>query len=651
MRRDVGFSLLFAMTLGAPDGAAAQVEMTGTYIRYLAMSPIGTMVCNTCGTGHSMQYGENPTDTPACDAFFPGAPVEGFTVEGTAGSRALLTNTGPGPFGALTTSSGPTVSGRTITWSGTGTLGGTTIRIDQTHAYEMDDRFVRVTIVVNNTGMMPITDLYYLRNADPDHGSCGIGFSTNTGNDVRRQPPGDDSALVTASAGDGTSPERTIVLGIGSHDARARVHTGGFSNTDASGEWTRPEDHEGRLADEGVDIVFKETMVPAGGSTTFEFFYVWGRSVADVEMRFDEVGFPAAPCMGLMDGAACTARGIAGLCRGGRCCTGCWNGTRCQIGTASSACGAGGATCASCDDRMFCTLDSCAAGRCSSAASPTICNDGMSCTADTCNEATDSCTFTFVGGCIIGGMCVGSGTTNPTYPCQVCDPDRSATDWSARPEGSDCGGAICVAGRIRERSCSATGLCEFTSMTRCPTMACADSTTCAPPCDASTCEEGEWCNPTLMRCEPIGTAGDPCTAPMGCDNGMCVDGFCCDSACEGTCESCGLEGLEGACSPIAAGMDPDEECASECDGAGMCSAGPDAGAADAGASDAGASDAGLDAGSTSDGGASIDAGAPPPPPDDGCGCSAGARNSTAIWALVVFAAIAIRGRRRRAPRP
>jgi hypothetical protein len=645
-------SMLLSSLLGSwatPDRASAQVELTGTYVRYMAIGASGTMLCSTCGGGnHSMQYAEATTDTPSCDAFFPGSPVEGFTVEGTVGGRTTLV-TNSGPFGgSFTTSSGPTLTGRSITWSGTASLGGTTIRIDQTHSYEMDDRFVRVTLVVNNTGTMPITDLYYLRNADPDHGSCSIGFDTSTGNDVRRQPPGDDSALVTTSGGDGTSPSRTAVIGIGAHDPRARVHTGGFSNTDASGEWNRPEDHEGRLADEGVDIVFKEAMLAAGASTTFEFFYVWGRTVADVEMRFDEVGFPAAPCMGLMEGAACTARGIAGLCRGGRCCTGCWNGTRCQIGTSSSACGAGGAMCSSCDDRMFCTLDSCAAGRCSSAASPTICNDDMSCTSDACNEATDSCTFTFVGGCIIGGMCVGAGTTNPTYPCQVCDPDTSMTDWTTMAEGTACGsGPLCVVGRLREGMCAADGRCVLSTVERCPTGACADESTCAPPCDASTCEEGEWCNPTLMRCERIGTVGDRCSAPMGCDNGICIDGFCCDTECEGTCESCGLERLEGTCTPFDEGTDPDDECATECDGAGMCLPGGDAGVPDAGAADAGAPDGGTDAGSIADGGPPIDAGAPPPPPDDGCGCGAGSANSTAIFGLMAVVALATRARRRR----
>jgi hypothetical protein len=381
---------------------------------------------------------------------------------------------------------------------------------------------------------------------------------------------------------------------------------------------------------------------------------VWGLSRTDVESRFDEVGFPAAPCVGLAEGAACTTgRGAMGLCRGGRCCTGCWNGTRCQLGASPAACGAGGATCSDCSDRMFCTLDSCTAGVCSSAPSPTICNDEMSCTSDVCVEATDSCTFTFVGGCIIGGMCVGAGTTNPTYPCQVCDPDRDSTDWSTKAEGEECGGILCAAGRLRDRACSAEGVCEFGPTSRCPTGACADSTTCAPPCDATTCEEDEWCNPTLMRCEPISSLGGRCSAPMGCSEGFCVDGVCCETECLGTCESCDQDGVEGACTPIPEGTDPDDECGSECDGAGLCLPGPDAGPGDAGALDAGAPDAGdlPDGGPAAfDAGAPLDAGGEPPPEDDGCGCSANGTENYAAFVWLAVVALGLRRRSRRATR-
>ena len=43
--------------------------------------------------------------------------------------------------------------------------------------------------------------------------------------------------------------------------------------------------------------------------------------------------------------------------------------------------------------------------------------------------------------------------------------------------------------------------------------------------------------------------------------GLCVDGYCCNTACNGLCESCRLGGLLGTCSPVPRGQDLDNECA------------------------------------------------------------------------------------------
>ncbi len=67
-----------------------------------------------------------------------------------------------------------------------------------------------------------------------------------------------------------------------------------------------------------------------------------------------------------------------------------------------------------------------------------------------------------------------------------------------------------------------------------------------------------------------------CASRHDCASGFCVDGVCCDSACEGRCQSCAVAGREGTCSPQPAGYDLRDECASEgtcvstCDGAGQC---------------------------------------------------------------------------------
>jgi hypothetical protein len=54
--------------------------------------------------------------------------------------------------------------------------------------------------------------------------------------------------------------------------------------------------------------------------------------------------------------------------------------------------------------------------------------------------------------------------------------------------------------------------------------------------------------------------GVVCAADTDCISGHCVDGVCCDTTCDGICESCNLGGPVGACHAYAAGTDPDNDC-------------------------------------------------------------------------------------------
>jgi cysteine-rich repeat protein len=63
-----------------------------------------------------------------------------------------------------------------------------------------------------------------------------------------------------------------------------------------------------------------------------------------------------------------------------------------------------------------------------------------------------------------------------------------------------------------------------------------------------------------------------CSASNQCQSGNCTDGFCCNTACGGTCQACDLAGSVGTCGNIPAGQDPANECAgaTNCNGAGGC---------------------------------------------------------------------------------
>jgi hypothetical protein len=74
--------------------------------------------------------------------------------------------------------------------------------------------------------------------------------------------------------------------------------------------------------------------------------------------------------------------------------------------------------------------------------------------------------------------------------------------------------------------------------------------------------------------------GARCEAGARCASGFCVDGYCCSSACQQGCYTCGAQGQEGMCSAVIAGQDPGNDCLQEppascgldgsCDGAGGC---------------------------------------------------------------------------------
>ena len=132
---------------------------------------------------------------------------------------------------------------------------------------------------------------------------------------------------------------------------------------------------------------------------------------------------------------------------------------------------------------------------------------------------------------------------------------------------------------------------------------CADGFCCDIACDRL-CEacRGDWTSSANGTCAPITGGTDPdnecidtancagsgtCTAtadigtPCGhdgqCNSSHCVDGFCCDSACDTGCMAC-TESITGSsngtCAAVPEPFDPDADCVSSggfgCNGAGAC---------------------------------------------------------------------------------
>ncbi len=236
-----------------------------------------------------------------------------------------------------------------------------------------------------------------------------------------------------------------------------------------------------------------------------------------------------------------------------------------------------------CDDKDPCTKDYCDVyGVCQKddidGAGP---DDGLQCTQDRC----------------VQGQVVHPPT--PGAPCGFsgnasCDSEGECVGCQAFTAEEDCGGPqyycdfpVCRFKVGVGRPCTVADACT--------TQACTDGYCCDVPC-GGTCES---CNPDLTGGEPgvcgpvlgnldpagacapfacdgagacVGGNGKPCLVPADCLSNQCVDGVCCNSACNTSCRSCALPGLEGSCELVGLGEDPENECpgVTNCSGAGEC---------------------------------------------------------------------------------
>jgi MYXO-CTERM domain-containing protein len=137
-------------------------------------------------------------------------------------------------------------------------------------------------------------------------------------------------------------------------------------------------------------------------------------------------------------------------------------------------------------------------------------------------------------GTVCGGTCVGAvSTTECVYPGE---------ETSCR-EGSCAEGVATL-----PETCDGAGTCPPERTQDCGEYVCGP-TACRGDCAADVdCSDGFWCN--LGVCVPELQPGQACTGENECASGFCVDGVCCDTACDGQCEACDVSGSVGTCSPV-----------------------------------------------------------------------------------------------------
>ncbi|MGZ3422618.1 MAG: Kelch repeat-containing protein [Polyangiales bacterium] len=254
----------------------------------------------------------------------------------------------------------------------------------------------------------------------------------------------------------------------------------------------------------------------------------------------------------------------------------------CKLGACATSC-ASTADCAS----GYCSASKCVGGK----ALGQPCGLGSECTSGQCAD----------------GVCCNTACTEDCGSCSIAGLEGTC---SPKPAAATCGASGCTGAHlVTVGHCSGTTTsCVYGATTPCPgALVCADATTCKTSCakDAD-CTTGA-CDTSSGTCTlpdggvaetgvpdasgPDAIAGEPaprvddhptvagftrCSKASDCGSGFCVDGVCCDTACEGKCHSCALLTSPGKCTLSPIGVDlrsdcgPALSCLGTCDGKGQC---------------------------------------------------------------------------------
>jgi hypothetical protein len=292
---------------------------------------------------------------------------------------------------------------------------------------------------------------------------------------------------------------------------------------------------------------------------------------------------------------ACTANSdcLSNFCADGVCCNAACTGA-CQACTGAKKGSGADGTCGNIamgtdpDDECFGSYSCNGSGACALLTNGTACTTGSECVSGNCvdgvccntacNALCQACTALKKGSGADGTCSNIAALTDPDDECpgsQACNGSGSCKSATGDPcvLGTECSSGQCVDGVCCNTSCTATcnactalkkgsgpdGVCGTIAAGTDPDNECFGSISCS---GASSC--------ALLA------NGTTCAAGGECSSGQCVDGVCCNSACNNLCQACSAvkkgSGTDGTCGAIAANLDPDDECAGvlACNGSSLC---------------------------------------------------------------------------------
>jgi hypothetical protein len=210
---------------------------------------------------------------------------------------------------------------------------------------------------------------------------------------------------------------------------------------------------------------------------------------------------------------------------------------------------------AACSDKLQCASGFCVDGVCCNAACTSACqscvakdtgNADGTCAAVTKNtDPAAECALKPMSTCGAKGLGCNGDNLNPQ--CVSWDAGTSCSTPSCK-DAENTGGA---------GTCDGNGSCVPGMSTSCVPYKCMNGS-CLKACGGDgDCAAGHYCDSTV--CTKKKAKGAGCGAGNQCDSGFCVDGVCCDNACNGACAACSVaagSAVDGTCGAIKNKADP-----------------------------------------------------------------------------------------------
>jgi hypothetical protein len=174
------------------------------------------------------------------------------------------------------------------------------------------------------------------------------------------------------------------------------------------------------------------------------------------------------------------------------------------------------------------------------------------------------------------GSCTGAIDGQCSWPATSCGPAPTCTTQT-NSQGQP------IATTYKGEGACKNGTCSAAIPTSCSGgLVCASATACKTRCTSDDdCLTGNTCSDGA--CAGKKYPGSACFGANECTSNACVDGFCCENSCTGTCMACSSAktgATNGSCRPVTVGTDPDTECSIDtsnpcgrdgtCDGLGAC---------------------------------------------------------------------------------